>query len=101
MFLDAQAQGLFAVITGRRGDALKLDATALAALPHPLAARVARIALTSAGCDPRRISTRHVDAVVALASAKPGSSVDLPGRMVLSRREVLLEFRPCVSPQRS
>jgi tRNA(Ile)-lysidine synthase len=101
MFLDAQAQGLFAVMTGRRGDALKLDATALAALPHPLAARVARIALTSAGCDPRRISTRHVDAVVALASAKPGSSLDLPGRMVLSRREVLLEFRPCVFPRRS
>jgi tRNA(Ile)-lysidine synthase len=101
MFLDAQAEGLFAVIATRRGSALKLDATALCALPRPLAARVARIALEAAGCDARKISARHVDAVVALASAQPGSSLDLPSRIVLSRREVLLEFRPCGSPRRS
>jgi len=101
LFLDAQAQGLFAVIATRRGAALKLDAAALGALPRPLAARVARIALAAAGCDPRKVSTRHVDAVIALASARSGSSLDLPGRIVLSRRGVLLEFRPCVSPRRS
>jgi tRNA(Ile)-lysidine synthase len=101
MFLDAQAQGLFAVISKRRSDVLQLEAAAVAALPRPLSARVARIALESAGCDPRRVSTRHVDAVLSAASGRAGSSFNLPGRIVLSRRPGLLEFRPCVLPPRS
>jgi hypothetical protein len=99
--LDALAQDRFEAIATRRANALRLDAAALASLPHPLSARVARIALEAAGCDPRRISSRHVGAVVALASATEGSSLNLPGRVGSRRHGGLLEFRPCASPGRS
>jgi tRNA(Ile)-lysidine synthase len=100
-YLDALAADRFAAIATRRADLLVLEAPALALLPHPLAARVALIALTAAGCDPRRISSRHVDAVVALATATPGASADLPGRLAARRRGRLLQFGPCVFPARS
>jgi tRNA(Ile)-lysidine synthetase-like protein len=100
-YLDALARVRFEAIASRRADVLAVQAPALAALPHVLAARVALIALVAAGCDPRRISSRHVEAVVALASADPGSSLDLPQRIGARRRGVLLEFRPCASPGRS
>jgi tRNA(Ile)-lysidine synthetase-like protein len=99
--LDALAQDRFDAISKRRTNALSLDAAALASLPHPLSARVARIALEAAGCDPRRISSRHVGAVVALASATEGSSLNLPGRVGSRRLGGLLEFRPCASPGKS
>jgi tRNA(Ile)-lysidine synthase len=99
--LDAQARDRFCGMASRRGKVLALDASDLSALPHPLAARVARIALETAGCDPRRISARNVDAVVALATARPGSSLDLPGRIEARRRAGLVEFRPCASRGRS
>jgi hypothetical protein len=38
---------------------------------------VARLALERAGCDPRRISTRHVDGVLRAARTN-GSRLDLP-----------------------
>lgn len=100
-FLDALARERFEALSSHRGASLALDASAVASLPHPLAARVARIALETAGCDPRRISSRHLDAVVALASADRGSSLDLPGRIGAHRRASLLEFRACASPGRS
>jgi tRNA(Ile)-lysidine synthase len=96
--LDALARDRFEAIATRRVDVLFVPAPALAALPHALAARVALIALVAAGCDPRRISSRQIDAVVALASAAPGSSLDLAGRIGARRRGGLLEFRPCASP---
>jgi tRNA(Ile)-lysidine synthase len=99
--LDTLAQERFAAIAVRRADVLVLQAPALHALPHPIAARVALIALTAAGCDPRRISSRHIDAVVALAAADPGASVDLPGRLGARRRGRLLEFGPCAYPAKS
>jgi len=100
-FLDALARERFEAIARKRPDVLVVDAPALAALPQVLAARVARNALAAAGCDPRRISTRQIDAVVALASAAPGSSLDLPGRIAARVRRGLLEFRPCASPGKS
>ena len=100
-YLDGLARERFEAITTRRGDILAIEAPALAALAHPLAARVALIALVAAGCDPRRISSRHIDAVVFLVSAEPGSSLDLPGRIGARRRGSLLEFRSCVCPARS
>jgi len=95
--LDALARDHFKAISGRRAEVLAVQAPALAALPHALAARVALIALIAAGCDPRRISSRQIDAVVALASAAPGASLDLTGRIQAGRRAGLLEFRPCAS----
>lgn len=100
-FLDAQAEGLFEVIAKPRGGVLKIEASALAAIPRPLAARIARIALEAAGCDPRKVSARHVEALLALAAGGAGASLDLPGRIELRKRAGLLEFRPCVSPARS
>jgi tRNA(Ile)-lysidine synthase len=100
-YLDAAAQERFAAIAARRADVVSLQAPALAQLPHPLAARVALIALAAAGCDPRRISSRHIEAVLALAVARRGASADLPGRLGARRRGGLLEFGPCVYPAKS
>ncbi len=100
-YLDALAREQFEAIAKQRADVLSLQAPALASLPRPLAARVALIALVAAGCDPRRISSRQIDAVVALASAAPGASLDLTGRIHARRRTGLLEFRPCASPGKS
>jgi tRNA(Ile)-lysidine synthase len=99
--LDAIARDRFEAISTKRGDALVVQAAALAALPNALSARVAHLALVAAGCDPRRISSRQVDAVVAMASAAPGSSLDLAGRIGATRRSGLLEFRRCVSRGKS
>ena len=96
-FLDALARERYDAIASRSGDLLVLEASALEKLAHPLAARVARIALEAAGCDPRRISSRHVEALCGLAGGAPGSSLDLPGRLVSRRRGRLLEFLPCDS----
>ena len=100
-YLDALALERFEAIVTRRGNGFAIQARAFAALPRPIAARVALIALSVAGCDPRRISTRKIDAVVALASANPGSSLDLAGGIGARRNRVLLEFGPCASLAKS
>jgi len=97
-YLDALAREQFVAIARQRGEVLALRAPALAALPHALAARVVLIALVAAGCDPRRVSSRQIDAVVLLASAARGASLDLTGRIEARRRSGLLEFRLCASP---
>ena len=90
--LDALSRDRFAAIATRRGTALALDTKVLAALPQPLAARVARIALEDAGCDPRRISTRHVAALLALAAGPTDATLNLPGGVRVGTRRGLLEF---------
>jgi len=100
-YLDALAAERFNAIAIRRGPTFALPAAELAALPRALAGRLARLALHEAGCDPRRVSAKHVDAVLALASARGGSSLDLPGRLGARRSGRLLEFRPCASPAKS
>jgi len=100
-YLDALARERFDAIATRRANVLAVEAPALAALAYPLAARIALIALAAAGCDPRRISSRHIDAVVALGAAAPGASIDLPGRIGARRRGRLLEFGPCAFPTKS
>ncbi len=99
--LDALARGHFEALATRRGELLLVPAPELAALPRALAARVALIALVTAGCDPRRISSRQIDAVVLLASAASGSSLDLAGRVAARRLRGLLEFSPCAFPAKS
>jgi tRNA(Ile)-lysidine synthase len=84
-YLDALARETFEAIATRRGDVLALQASAFAALPTVLAARVARTALETAGCDPRKVSSRHVAALLTLANSKPRSTCDLPGRVSGSR----------------
>jgi len=89
-YLDAVAQARFDAIASRRGAVLAVEASALAALPHPIAARVALIALAAAGCDPRRISSRNVEAILALATAPLRSTCDLPGPVSASRNRTEL-----------
>jgi tRNA(Ile)-lysidine synthase len=100
-YLDGVARKLFDGIATRRANVLALPVAELMALPRPIAARVALIALVTAGCDPRRISTRKIDAVVGLASSDPGSSLDLAGGIGARRSRGLVEFRPCASPGKS
>lgn len=86
LYLDAQAAERYASIagTGRRG--LTLDAGALAELPAVLGRRVARLALERGGTDPRRIASRHVEALLDLA--RSGGEIHLPGlRARRSRRK--------------
>lgn len=99
--LDMLARERFEASSAQRATGLTLDASTLASLPHPLAARVARIALAAAGCDPRRISSRHVEALLGLVRPGPGSSLDLPNGIVSRRRGRLVEFRRCDSPAKS
>jgi tRNA(Ile)-lysidine synthase len=90
--LDALARDRFEAIVTRRADTLAVQAASLGSLPHPIAARVARLALEAAGCDPRRISSRHVEAVVRLASTAGGEAADLPTGRRVTKRRGLLEF---------
>ncbi len=90
--LDALAREAYDTGASVRRGVVRIPAETLAALPPPLASRLVRIALEAAGCDPRRISSRHVAAAAALATAHPGARVDLPGRMVSARRGRLVEF---------
>jgi tRNA(Ile)-lysidine synthase len=92
---EAAAGGLAAV--DRRGRPA-LDAARLAALPRPVASRVVRLWLLGAGADPRRVGSRHVAALLDLASGGRGRRVDLPGRLAGRRardgRLVLDRRRP-------
>jgi tRNA(Ile)-lysidine synthase len=101
VLLDTLARERFEAVSERRRDGFTIAAEDLRALPKPIASRVARIALDEAGCDPRRVSSRHVEAVLALASGKHPASVDLPGRTTARLRGRLVEFRPCRSPGKS
>jgi tRNA(Ile)-lysidine synthase len=79
----------------RPGEGVVLDARALRQAPPPLGARMARMALEAAGVDPRRISARHVTALLGLA-ASPAGALNLPGvraerqgaLLLLARRQV-------------
>lgn len=75
-YLDALAAGILEGASRTADGALVLDAAVLSG-ERPVAARVARLALQTAGADPRRISARHVEALLALA-ASSGGSLDLP-----------------------
>lgn len=89
LLLDALAHERLDALSSRRRGELAIDAPGLADLPAALASRVARLALEAAGCDPRRITARHVEAVLNLRS---GTSVDLAGGRRVRKRRGLLEF---------
>jgi tRNA(Ile)-lysidine synthase len=86
-YLDGLAQDEFRRIASvASGKALLLDVPALARLPQPMAGRVARLALATAGIDPRRIATRHIAALIDLARGPGGRELDLPGGIRAFRR---------------
>jgi tRNA(Ile)-lysidine synthase len=77
----AEAAG--GVVEPRPGHGLALRAEALSCLPTPIAARVVRSALRDMGIV---VEAAHVDAILALATGRPGRRTSLPGRVV-ARRE--------------
>lgn len=79
LWLDAEAER-------RLGKGIACDARALASLPTALAGRAARLLLLRAGCDPRRISVRHVEALLSLAAGPGRAGLDLPSGVVAKRR---------------
>jgi tRNA(Ile)-lysidine synthase len=81
------------VVRGRRGG-LSLDPARLRGLPDAIGRRVARLALETAGADPRRVAARHVEALLDLARGGRGRSVDLPGKLVAIRRDDVLRLKP-------
>lgn len=90
------AAALKRVTSGEAAGSLRLEARRLAALPAPIGKRVARLALERCGSDPRRVTSRHVDALLSLASGPGGKIVALGGGLHARRRgrEVVLEASP-------
>jgi len=87
VYLDELAADLFA--TGCQVDRegrVRLDAEALARAPRVLGRRVALLALRRSGADARRIGTRHIEALIELASGAGRGELHLPGRLGASRR---------------
>lgn len=95
-YLDQLARQLADRLVGshRRGT-VSITAAELAAADPVLGKRVVRLALLEAGADPRRVVSRHVVAVLALAGGHGGGEIHLPGRLRARRlgRRILLESR--------
>jgi tRNA(Ile)-lysidine synthase len=68
-----------------RGGRFEIPARRLAATPPPLARRIVREALARAGCDRRRITSRHIEAVLEIAGGGRGKHLDLPGGVTAAR----------------
>ncbi len=87
--LAATAEAAATEVLWRDGEDVVLGAAALAALPAPVAGRIAVRAIREAGADP---TARGADRVRSLASARPGTSVSVaPGlRGLRGRAEVRL-----------
>jgi len=98
-FLDQWAAGRLEALSGTdRHGQLTLDARALQDEPGPVARRVIVAALRRAGCDPRRLGARHVEALVDLAAGAAGRETHLPGRLVARRDRVRIRIGPRTDP---
>jgi tRNA(Ile)-lysidine synthase len=71
-----------------------IDIRALREVHRVLSRRVARIALERAGCDPRRVVSRHVLALLGLIEAPGGSEIHLPGRMRARKTRARITVEP-------
>jgi tRNA(Ile)-lysidine synthase len=77
-----------------RGGRIEIPARKLASTPPPLARRIVREALARAGCDRRRITSRHIDAVLEIAAGGRGKHLDLPGGVTAARVTDRVVLRP-------
>jgi len=98
--LDAEAHVIFErmVRTGAT-KGVSLDAGELRATAAPIARRLARLALLRAGCDPRRISSRHVEALLGLAGGAGGKTLCLPTGVLALKRKGSLILGPASSAE--
>jgi tRNA(Ile)-lysidine synthase len=85
LHLDEVARRWLARNGRRRKGALSIPVAPLASAPAVLGRRVARLAIEKAGADPRRISARHVEAILALAGKPEGKALDLGGGITATR----------------
>lgn len=84
--LDRLAAETESSLVSRTGSGdLRIDVGSLTRLDPALASRVARRTLEKAGCDPRRIGSRHVSGLLALACGEGRASLDLPNGVAASR----------------
>jgi tRNA(Ile)-lysidine synthetase-like protein len=79
-----------------RAGRLVLDVSRLAASAPPIAKRVARLALQRSGIDPRRITAKHIEALVELATGPGGRELHLPSHTLARRtgKRITLTQRP-------
>ena len=92
-YLDALAAGILEGASRTVAGTFLLDVAVLTAAERPIASRVARLALQAAGADPRRISAKHVEALLALAAA-PRGALDLPRLRARRAERDTLELAP-------
>jgi len=86
VYLDRLAGELADQLSRRLpGGRLSVDGRKLVGQAPPLRKRVARLLLGRAGIDPRRVATRHIDALIDLVQG-PGRRIDLPGGLSAVRR---------------
>jgi len=86
VYLDALAEArLEAIARDETNGAVALDALALAEEAPPVANRVAALALRRAGADARRITSRHVEALVDLAHGGSGREAHLVSGLTARR----------------
>jgi tRNA(Ile)-lysidine synthase len=84
------------VVAGEEAGVVLLRAERLRELATAVAGRIVRAALLDLGAFPEG---GHVDAVIALASARPGRSIDLPGGLIARReKEYVRLSRPSLRP---
>jgi tRNA(Ile)-lysidine synthase len=92
--VDEMARGAFAAWSRiEPPETVALEAEALAGAPAPLANRVAGLALRRAGIDPRRVASRHIEALINLARGGSGRELHLPGRLVARKARRWLRIR--------
>jgi len=95
LYLDGLAAELADRVTrSDRYGRLIIDIGGLGEVHPVLARRVARIALERAGSDPRRLGSRHVQALLGLIDAPGRSEIHLPGRMLARKSRGRIVISP-------
>jgi tRNA(Ile)-lysidine synthase len=95
LYLDGLALELANRLTRTdRARRLIVDTKGLAEIHPVLARRLIRIALERAGADPRRLGSRHIEALLDLIDAPGGSEIHLPGRMQAKKTRARIVISP-------
>jgi tRNA(Ile)-lysidine synthase len=98
-FLDQLAEAARSEVIVEEGPGVVLlGADRLASVAPAIAGRIVRRALLDLGSLPE---SSHVDAIIGLASARPATSIALPGGLIARReREYVRVIRPSLKPAR-
>ncbi len=101
-WMDNQAGAVFnSICLGGTASGIRLCLAGFNAIALALKRRVVRKAVQAVKGDLRRITLTHVDAIAALAAATtPGRSLDLPGRVRISKQDETLCFKKETLPLR-